>query len=703
MIMPRVHPSDKAPITKATSRKGPRTSSLDSTVLSDYVMHRKPKRAIPHWQAFNFLRRLAAIAAAVQYIIVSCSAAYYAERVLSGARNPTESFRVFTSSLIEGYAGEGLICDSPLVHDVLAGDTSPRDHVLFLESKTQTSTTSCSAIPAFDANIYNYEFLANGYRRMVDNTKYNITVLDSLELVVVVVDCTFRQIKVGDPSAVRVYNLVRSRTDPKDVYLVTMSMSVQDYEVREHSRKGPAVVGMLTLVRDMAHSDVQQFYMVATTYPYQRSPDFEMYEFLGITDESYLELRSIPREPTTEHAKHLITSRKRGFYDGDTQYNVRVMYSVLEGVSAKTALTRWEWIGEAVTVDSWAWVHWIHLFFGLQTVCSLAVLFLVTYQKFRSGKMWLGDPFASLSTTSLVMRGILVVLSWYIDSFWSVNEYAMSRAAMITGSQTVSVHKELMHADIMVLFLSLVGFLSSVFRERIDPAIVIFLFEFIHTYRLALVRSSSAVLNEVSTYSDALYYVGIAKVPPALVAMSPLRFWSSFQFPTKDATFLFASFFPTTYLLESVALLAIGRKVYRHFYPEQTRKRSSMSTDRSDNERAAVTLRGIVTNFEIATGAELQTRFGLISDYNNYVYFKGMKFASADGVYCSGYVIVNAKFLVKSKDLLSIAMMKLLQARVTNVYAYEVEGNTVKETARLVQPATFLWSDLWRLNATVLL
>jgi hypothetical protein len=32
-----------------------------------------------------------------------------------------------------------------------------------------------------------------------------------------------------------------------------------------------------------------------------------------------------------------------------------------------------------------------------------------------------------------------------------------------------------------------------------------------------------------------------------------------------------------------------------------------------------------------------------------------------------------------------------------------VDGHTVKETARLVFPSTFLWSDLWRLNVTVLL
>ncbi|KAE8983594.1 hypothetical protein PR002_g23208 [Phytophthora rubi] len=236
-----------------------------------------------------------------------------------------------------------------------------------------------------------------------------------------------------------------------------MSMSVQDYEVRDHSKQGPALLGMLTLVESMQDKNVKQFYMVAPTYPYQRDPDFELYEFVGISDESFLELRSIPTDPLLEPVKNLITARKRGFYDGESQSNVRVMYSVLDGVNATNALTRWEWIGEAVTVDSWAWVHWIHCYFAIQTIYSLIVLFLVMYHKFRSGKIWIGDPFASVSTASILMRGILVLLSWVIDNFWSINEYAMSRAAMITGSQTVRIHKEVMHADIMVVFLSLTG------------------------------------------------------------------------------------------------------------------------------------------------------------------------------------------------------------------------------------------------------
>ncbi|KAL3667505.1 hypothetical protein V7S43_007725 [Phytophthora oleae] len=686
-------------------RKGPRKPSLDSTALREtqYVSVSKSKQSGMRWQVFNILRRLAAIAAAIQYVIVSWSATWWAVQVLSGAHNPTETLRVFPSSLIEGYLGGGLIRDSPLVREVLGGDTTPRDYALFLESETKTSTTNCSTAPLFNPAIYNYDFLGHRYRGIVDDTKYNITDLAELELVVMVVDCTFRQILVGDPSVVRVFNLVRSRADSSALYLVTMSLNMQEYEVRELNKRGPALVGTLTMVNDMRDTNVEQFYMVATSYPYQRAPNFEMYELVGVTSESYLELRSIPRDPLTQPVKHLITARKRGFYNGDSQGNVRVMYSILEGLNAKTALTRWEWIGEAVIVDSWAWVHCIHFFFGLQTIYSLFVLSLVTYQKIRAGKVWIGDPFSSLSTAGLVGRGILVLISCFLDNFWSVNEYAMSRASMLTGSQTVRVHREIMHADIMVIFLSLVGFISSVFRERIDPSIAIFLFEFIHKYRLTLLRTAPAVVEKVSGYSDMQWNRGIAKVTPVLAAMSPMRMWSSFQFPAKDPVFIIASFFPTTYLLVTISCLAIFRKIYRYKYPDKVHTRSSQSTDTSGNEKTAMTTKGIVTNFEISTGAQLQTRFGLISDYNNYVYFKGMKFASPDGVYASGYVIVNGKFLVSTKHLLSIALMKLLHARFTNVYAYEVDGNTVKDTARLVHPTTFMWSDLWHLNITVLL
>jgi hypothetical protein len=697
---------------------GNRRSILSFSRENKYVIHDKqpmtppktppkpqPKqgkhRKLKKWQIFNLVRRLAVIAAACQYIYISMMATWRTMEVLRAMPNPTEVFGVSTSSLIAGYMGDGLVRDSPLVVGVLGGDTTPRDYALFLESATQTSTENCSAVPQFLSAIYNSAFMAGGYLEMVSDTAYNSS-LAEFELVVVVVDCSFTPLISGDPSTVRVYNLVRSFDDPSDVYLVMVSLSVQDYEIRAHSKFGPALFGMLTILQDMSGGSIEEFYMVAPTYPYQRSLEFEIYDFVGITDDSYLKLRSVPKDPSTQPVKDLVTTRKRGFYNGDVQSNVCFMYTLLNEKDARTAITNWEWLGQPVLTDSWAWVHGLHFVFGIQTIFSMMVLFLVSYQNARAGKVWIGDPFASVSTTTLVTRGILVVVSWYVNSFWTLFELAMSNAASLSDSQVVHVHVELVHADVLVVYFGLVSLISSLIHERIDPAVVIFLFEFIHSYRLAILRSSSAVLNEVLSYANSIFQLGDVAVAPVVQTMSPLDFWSAFQIPAKDGTFLAATFFPRIILIAAVAGYAILRKIYWHYHPDQTRQRSSLTASQSAGE-AALAVKGNLTNFEISTGAELQTRFGIISDYQNYVFFKSMKFASADGVYCSGYVMVNGKHLVKSKDLLAIVTMKLVHARFTNVHAYEVEGNTVKDTAQLVYPETFAWVDLWRLNVTVLL
>ncbi|KAG6963532.1 hypothetical protein JG687_00006513 [Phytophthora cactorum] len=476
-----------------------------------------------------------------------------------------------------------------------------------------------------------------------------------------------------------------------------------DYEIPDQNKNGPALLGMLSVINDMSTDSVEQFYMIAPTYPFQRSLEFEIYDFVGLTNDSHLELRSIPPDPLSQPVSNLVTSRNRGFYDGEVQSNTHSMYSLLDTADTKSMLTRWDWYGETIIADSWAWVHGIHLIFGIQTIFSLIILSLVTYQNIRVGKIWIGAPFASVSTATLVSRGLLVVVSWYVNSFWTLYEFALSNAAKLSGNEVVHVHKELVHADVLVVYLGIVAFLSWVIRERIDPAIAIFLFEIIHKHRLSFIKMSPPILNKIVTYSDSVFRLGITKVSSDVNDMSPLDFWSTFQIPNKDGIFLAASFFPKISLLGLIVCYAMLRKIYRYFYPEPIHLRSSQSRNQSANEKAALTLKGTLTNFEISTGAELQTRFGVISDYKNYVYFKGMKFASADGVYCSGYVIVNGKSLVKSKDLLAIVMIKLVHSRFTNVYVYEVEGNTVKETARLVYPMTFAWSDLWRLNVTVLL
>lgn len=90
------------------------------------------------------------------------------------------------------------------------------------------------------------------------------------------------------------------------------------------------------------------------------------------------------------------------------------------------------------------------------------VLCLVAYQNLIFGKIWVGDPFASVSTTTNVICGVLVVIAWYIESFWVLFESCMANGGEISTTQIVPIHEELVHADLLVIYLGLVACISSV-------------------------------------------------------------------------------------------------------------------------------------------------------------------------------------------------------------------------------------------------
>ncbi|KAG6612822.1 protein phosphatase 2C 70 [Phytophthora cinnamomi] len=302
-----------------------------------------------------------------------------------------------------------------------------------------------------------------------------------------------------------------------------------------------------------------------------------------------------------------------------------------------------------------------------------------------------------------MIRGLLVFASWYVNGEWTLLEFCISNANDLTGTQLVPIHSEIVHADLMVMFLSLFGLVGHIAKERIDPTVGVFLFEAIHDNRQPIVKMAPAVFQIVRSYSDSEYRLGIAAVTEAQEAMSPMRLWTTDKLTSVHNGFVVASFYPKYILMGTLILFVVVRKIYKRIYPDPLAPSlTGRSADRSTNERAAIAQKGNLTNFEVSTGAELQTRYGLISDYKNYVFFKGLKFASPDGVYCSGYVVVNGKYLVATEDILTIVMVKAVQTRFINVYAYEVDGYTVQRTARLVYPNTFTWNDLFHLNINIL-
>ncbi|GMF20395.1 unnamed protein product [Phytophthora lilii] len=656
-------------------------------------------------QLVNLVRRVMGVGAALMCLTNYLRATIVTFQVLRGSPIDSRSFGAMESELIIGYLGEGLIRDSPLVQTVLSGDTTPRDYSLFLENETVTSTERCAGIDLFNAEIYSNTFLRANFESVVARGSYNLTQLTDLELVVPVIDCTLPPLVDGDPSLLRVFNVVRRKSDPKSVQLVTTSVSIQDYRIPEANRMGPAIVTTLFSVSDMRATSVDHFVVIGLDYAFTHEPLYEVYTLDDTSSDGYWNLTSIPENVVVNPVKTVLTARRRGFYLGaeSEQSNIRNLVWTLERSNPTRAISRWEWRGQPLILDSWAWVHGIHLIFCVQTLFSLSVLALIVYRNVQEGKVWVGDAFAALSNSTLMVRGLLVFASWYVNGEWTLLEFCISNANDLTGTQLVPIHSEIVHADLMVMFLSLFGLVGHIAKERIDPTVGVFLFEAIHDNRQPIVKMAPAVFKTVRAYSDKEYRLGIAAVTDLQREMSPMRLWTTDKLTSIDNQFVVASFYPKYILMGTLISFVVVRKIYKRIYPDPLAPSiTGRSADRSTNERAAIAQKGNLTNFEVSTGAELQARYGLISDYKNYVFFKGLKFASPDGVYCSGYVVVNGKYLVATEDILTIAMIKAVQTRFINVYAYEVDGYTVQRTARLVYPNTFTWNDLFHLNINIL-
>ncbi|TYZ64699.1 hypothetical protein PybrP1_011052 [[Pythium] brassicae (nom. inval.)] len=663
------------------------------------LLRNKTTEEVTLFQIFHLLRRLAAYTAALVYVVISMQASYATVHVLRGMDNPDMSGDLYTSDIIGSYAGLGSVRDSPLMMNVFANDTTPRTTTVYLESSTTVSYTGCSH-KNFNPSVYNDTFTRFGMYALMRYTTYNITFLAQSELVAPIVDCSQTSIVSGDSSSTRVVYLMRNKVDTQSVYFLHVLFSAQDYYMDERSERGPGLLLTLTAIHDMRQTDLKNYIVMAIGYPFTRVPSFQAYEFVDLTSDTFWRLRSIPYNRSTEAVKEVLTACRTGFFiDSETdQANIMNLHWTLESDPYR-ALTYWEWRGKPILRDSWAWVHGIHFWFGVDTIFALVVLNVTILRNFRQGKIWIGNAFASISN-ALLLRGALVFVSWHINEYWTLKEFCLARANRMSGIQFTYFHPELMHADLLNIYMCIVTVLGYMFRERIDPALVMVLFEVGFTFQLEIISWVPALEAKLTEFSAADFKLGFVAVNEVLATISPMRLWTVHPLTANAKGFIVTSLFPISITLVIVLAYILCRKIYRYFYPEKVYAQTM--TESSVNERTIRAQVLSLTMFEIATGAALRAKFGVLSDYENYIFIRGTKYASSDGIYCNGYVIANGKFLVATSDLPSIAAMKITRLRFTNVYVYDVISNDVKQTARLVYPNTLSWRDLANVNVYIL-
>ncbi|DAZ93628.1 TPA: hypothetical protein N0F65_007962 [Lagenidium giganteum] len=659
---------------------------------------------IPAKQLFNLLRRWLAFSAAVLYVAIAFSASIKSLELLIGQQLPTMVMQPYTATLLPDKLGNATLRESPLVTELLQNDTTPRSTALFLDAGGYVSVESCNVATLIHRN----PFIRSVYAAYMRGVAKNATVLTEYELITPVVDCSASSIRLGDRTTGKFNLLLRRKDDPDDVALLSIALSNQMYSMPARCEQGPVGLSVSTLISDMRENVTYRF-ALSLGYPYVPF-DFELYEPLGVNDEGWWELRRVPPS-ADELAWTTLTARRTGFYrvSETAQSNINNNVWMLD-TGARDAIGTRHWVGKPVLRDSWAWVHCIHLVFALQVSFHLVILMILTYNNLRMGKLWLGEPFVAIST-KMLFRCLLVLFSWLLDAFWSLTEFVMSDASELSSAPNMFIEEDIMHADLLTIYLSVVGVLANGSHERVDPALAFYFFELGYRNRLVILQWFPTLANKVISASLADYVAGNIVTSDDAAMASPMRMWGAHVMGKSDPAFIAATLFFFTLVL---VVVYIGlRKLYRRYRGGPMSVERSTAVVPSDQGGASgstltsTTERSMssavrCTNFELATGAALQNQFGLVCDYDNYRVIKGMQYASADGIYANGYVIVGGRFLVQTDDLLTLFFMKLSHMRFRKVYIYDVNQSSVQPLARLAYPHTMSYRDLVHLSLSVL-
>ncbi|CEG43003.1 uncharacterized protein PHALS_13229 [Plasmopara halstedii] len=627
------------------------------------------------------------------------------QRLLKDGARYNSSPSPVASPLIAAYAGIGIIRNSPLVVDLLGNSTEPRAKTLFLETRSRTSFNQCTAVVEGDnVNVYKDVYLRWIFDNLQSMTAYNISLLYKVELVVPVVDCQLDVIGSGGAALARVNYLVRYKNETNRMLLLPASLAIQDYSIAEQYEQGSALLLTFSIVEDMAsNGPVSHYYTIALDYPYEYKPSFEACLFYDHTSDGYWSLETIPRDPFMRPPKPLISARQLGFYiDKETSQANQINFYWDPADDPASALTFWNWHGDTVVRDNWAWVHIIHLAFAIDVMFQLVLLLFLVYRSILQRHLWIGDAFAPISN-ALLYRGIYVLIANELNGFWTLTDFSLALADSIGENPTVKNHPGLVHADMLTIYLNIVCVFSYLVRERVDPLLAVICFEVGFNFRESMTKIFPALHKVLRDYSD----LEVTHGPVAVneYKLSPMRLWTLHAVPSNRWLLIIATFIVIFSTILIIVLYVIVRKLMRHY--SVTSQISSRSVDSKSLNKSRPTHNDSepreLMQFETATGSVLKNRFGILSKYKNYMYIKSRRFASGDAIYCNGFVVANDKFVIATEDLMSLLIMKIARARFTNIYVYTITAGTgVNQTARLVYPSTISWHDLAKVSVSPL-
>ncbi|GLD92643.1 hypothetical protein PINS_up001222 [Pythium insidiosum] len=632
------------------------------------VKQSKKQAHVTPRKVLHLAHRFLIFLSAILYIVLAMGASISAVYMLRGKDHPAHSIGDDTFDILHQLVGNGAIVQSPLIAKYMKNDTSPVTGTMYLSS-SGVSMSICNEIPAVQTPIFTDSFQRTLYDAISSGVAYLVPEYGptQMELIAPLVDCSSSIFEEKDSTSGRFFFLTRQRSNPNNVSLVVVSLSNQQYRIPAQTEVGPAGVATLQVIQNMAVSSVATHVLVSIGYPFEEF-DFAVFEFINITKIGEWTLQGVPRS-TQELSKTMFTACRSGFYiKAETeQSNVNIWQWAVDS-NPHTVVSRWRWFSQPTMKDSWGWVHGVQFFIGMGVLSNLLVLILATYRNIRARKLWIGDAFVTLSTSQL-LNGVLVLVSWFMNEYWCLHEFAFQTGFEIAKMEKIYTYQYHMRADCLTLYLSACGLIGTLFKERIDPLFAVCCFFLGFELRVPIASSIPSIADHIIAFSTQFRAKGVSDQIDGQDAITPMRLYTTHPIGKRSYRYVFACLFPIYLTLVLVVLYVIARKVIFRLYPEKVHvQKNTFGTATSESDETLLAQKRVYTIFELATGAELENRFGLVADYETCVFIKGMKYASADGIYSTGFLIANKKYLLQTRDFWSIVLMKLLRKRYKNIY-----------------------------------
>jgi hypothetical protein len=242
----------------------------------------------------------------------------------------------------------------------------------------------------------------------------------------------------------------------------------------------------------------------------------------------------------------------------------------------------------------------------------------------------------------------------HMNGYWTITKMCISIGDSITDLHAIYYRPELVHADLLAIFLNVVSVVSYLSRERVDPVLAFATFELGWGYRVELSNLFPGLAEHIAV-SDAT--LGLLKVSPGLARLSPMELMSAYAIVESRqavvSSVVLSIFSPIVFIVAYVVVRRGSRYVKTPLSGDETiaRRRSTAYTKHAEQID--------MTTFETATGAALSKRYGVISASENYIVSENKLTATIDAVYGNGFLVVKGKFLIGAQDLLPLILMKL--------------------------------------------